>query len=107
MRNAIDAQEEGLDLERLSRTYAALMVELQETAGIRVHMVKLTPATLAPVLPEGEEDEEEGRTMRRAMALVRNWRRCQRGCGRWRGKCGEGACGAEHATGCGPGEMGN
>ena len=72
-----------------------------------MHMVKLTPATLAPVLPEGEEDEEEGRTMRRAMALVRNWRSCQRGCGRWRGKCGEGACGAEHATGCGPGGLGS
>jgi hypothetical protein len=54
--DALAAQEEGLDPERLSRTYAALMAKLQEVAG----MVELTPATLAPVLPEGEEEGEEG-----------------------------------------------
>ena len=58
--DALAAQEEGLDPERLSRTYAALMAELQEVAGMGVHAVELTPATLAPVLPEGEEDEEAG-----------------------------------------------
>ncbi len=31
--DALAAQEEGLDPERLSRTYAALMAELQEAAG--------------------------------------------------------------------------
>ena len=58
--DALAAQEEGLDPERLSRTYAALMAELQEVAGMGVHAVELTPATLAHVLPEDEEDEEEG-----------------------------------------------
>jgi hypothetical protein len=57
--DALAAQEEGLDPERLSRTYAALMAELQEVAGMGVHAVELTPATLAHVLPEGEEDEED------------------------------------------------
>ena len=57
--DALAAQEEGLDPERLSRTYAALMAELQEVAGMGVHAVELTPATLAPVLPEGEEEDEE------------------------------------------------
>jgi hypothetical protein len=57
--DALAAQEEGLDPERLSRTYAALMSELQEVAGMGVHAVELTPATLAPVLPEGEEEDEE------------------------------------------------
>ena len=57
--DALAAQEEGLDPERLSRTYAALMAELQEVAGMGVHAVELTPDTLAPVLPEGEEDEED------------------------------------------------
>ncbi len=56
--DALAAQEEGLDPERLSRTYAALMAELQEVAGMGVHAVELTPATLAPVLPEGEEEDE-------------------------------------------------
>ena len=56
--DALAAQEEGLDPERLSRTYAALMAELQEAAGMGVHAVELTPATLAHVLPKGEEDEE-------------------------------------------------
>jgi hypothetical protein len=28
-------------------------------AGMGVHAVELTPATLAPVLPEGEEDDDE------------------------------------------------
>ena len=50
--DALAAQEEGLDPEWLSRTYAALMAKLQE--------VELTPATLVPVLPEGEEEGEEG-----------------------------------------------
>jgi len=54
--DALAAQEEGLDPERLSRTYAALMAELQEVARMGVHAVELTPATLAPVLPEGEEE---------------------------------------------------
>jgi hypothetical protein len=58
--DALAAQEEGLDPERLSRTYAALMAELQEAAGMGVHAVELTPATLAPVLPEGEEGDEKG-----------------------------------------------
>jgi hypothetical protein len=46
------AQEEGLDPERLSRTFTT---ELQEVAGMGVHAVELTPATLARVcvLPEG------------------------------------------------------
>jgi len=54
--DTLAAQEEGLDPERLSRTYAALMSELQEVAGMGVHAVELTQATLAPVLPEGEEE---------------------------------------------------
>ena len=58
--DALAAQEEGLDPERLSRTYAALMAELQEAAGMGVHAVELTPATLAPVLPEGQQGDEEG-----------------------------------------------
>ena len=58
--DALAAQEEGLDPERLSRTYAALMAELQEVAGMGVHAVELTPATLAPVLPEGQQGDEEG-----------------------------------------------
>jgi hypothetical protein len=52
----IAALEEGLDPERLSRTYAALMAELQEAAGMGVHAVELTPATLAHVLPEVKEE---------------------------------------------------
>jgi hypothetical protein len=52
--DALASQEEGLDPERLSRTYAALMSELQEVAGMGVHTVELTPATLAHVLQEGE-----------------------------------------------------
>ena len=44
--------------ERLSLTYAALMAELQEAARMGMHSVELTPATLGPVLPEGEEKEE-------------------------------------------------
>jgi hypothetical protein len=56
--DALAAQEEGLDPERLSRTYAALMAELQEAAGMGVHAVELTPATLAPVLPEGQQGDE-------------------------------------------------
>ncbi len=49
--DALDAQTEGLDPERLSRTYAALMAALQEAAGMRVDAVELTPATLRDVLP--------------------------------------------------------
>ena len=45
--------------ERLSRSYAALMAKLQEAAGTGAHVVALTPATLKPVLPEGEEGNEE------------------------------------------------
>ena len=56
--DALAAQEEGLDPELLSRTYAALMAELQEAAGMGVHAVELTPATLAPVLPEGQQVDE-------------------------------------------------
>ena len=52
--DALAAQEEGLDPERLSSTYAALMSELQEVAGMGVHAVELTPATLAHVLPKGK-----------------------------------------------------
>lgn len=48
--DALAAQAEGLDLERLSRTYSALMSLLLEVAGMRVHTVELTPATLWPVL---------------------------------------------------------
>ncbi len=33
--DALAAPEEGLDPERLSRTYAALIAELQEAAGTR------------------------------------------------------------------------
>jgi len=54
------SQEEGLDPEQLSRTYAALMAELQEAAGMGVHAVELTPATLASVLPEGQQGDEGG-----------------------------------------------
>ena len=32
------------------------MAELQEATGMGVHAMELTPATLAPVLPEGEEE---------------------------------------------------
>ena len=53
--DALASQEEGLDPERLSRTYAALMSELQKLAGLGVHKVELTPDTLGPV---GEEEEE-------------------------------------------------
>ena len=35
------------------------MADLQEAAGTGVHAVELTPATLAPVLPEGEEGDEK------------------------------------------------
>ena len=57
--DALATQEEGLDPDRLSRTYTALMAELQESAGIVVHTVELTPATLSPVLPKGEEGDEK------------------------------------------------
>jgi len=58
--DALAAQELGLDPDRLGRTYAALVSELQEAAGMGVHAVELTPATLAPVLPgEGEEGDEK------------------------------------------------
>jgi hypothetical protein len=62
--DALAAQAEGLDLERLSRTYAALMARLLEVAGMRVHTVELTPAMLWPVLPlpvqfDSDSDDEE------------------------------------------------
>ena len=62
--DALAAQAEGLDLERLSRTYAALMSRLLEVAGMRVHTVELTPAMLWPVLPlpvqfDSDSDDEE------------------------------------------------
>ena len=49
--DALAAQTEGLDPERLSRTYAALIAALQEAAGMRVNAVALTPYTLRDVLP--------------------------------------------------------
>jgi hypothetical protein len=63
--DALAAQEEGLDPERLSRTYASLFAVLWEAAGMGVHAVELTPATLAPVLQDGEE--------RRRAAVHSNW----------------------------------
>ena len=48
--DALAAQAEGLDLERLSRTYAALMARLLEVAGMLVHTVEFTPDTLWSVL---------------------------------------------------------
>jgi hypothetical protein len=56
--DALAAQEEGLDPERLSRTYVAMISQLQDVAGMGVHAVELTPASLAPILPEGEEEKE-------------------------------------------------
>jgi hypothetical protein len=38
--DALAAQAEGLDLERLSRTYAALMARLLEVAGMLVHTME-------------------------------------------------------------------
>ena len=58
--DALAAQGEGLDPERLSRTYAALMAELQEAAGMDVLVVELTQDTLASALPEGQQGDEEG-----------------------------------------------
>ena len=49
--DALAAQTEGLDPERLSRTYAALIAALQEAAGMRVNAVALTPYRLRDVLP--------------------------------------------------------
>ena len=74
--DALAAQEEGLDPERLSRTYVAMISQLQDVAGMGVHAVELTPASLAPILPEGEEEKEREWAMRTA---TRNWRSCQRG----------------------------
>jgi hypothetical protein len=59
--DALAAQEEGLDPERLSRTYAALMSELQEVAGMGVHAVELTPAT-RPMSGEVRCGLEHGRS---------------------------------------------
>jgi hypothetical protein len=56
--DALAAQEEGLNPERLIRTYAALVAGLHEAVGMGVHAVELMPDTLAHMLPEGEEDEE-------------------------------------------------
>ena len=52
--DALAAQTGGLDPERLSRTYAALMAELQEAVGMRVDAVELTPESLQAVLPGGQ-----------------------------------------------------
>jgi len=75
--DALATQEEGLDPERLSRTYEALMAELHEVAGMGVKAVELTPATLSPVLPEDEEedeeDEEEGVRTRRTRRATAKW----------------------------------
>ena len=54
--DALAAQGEGLDPERLSRTYAALMAELQEAAGMGVYAVELTPATLAHTSPASSHE---------------------------------------------------
>ena len=56
--DALAAQAHGLDPERLSRTYAALMAGLQEASGMHVHAVELTPYTLRNVLPGGGEPIE-------------------------------------------------
>ena len=84
--DALAAQEEGLDPERLSRTYAALMAELQEVAGMGVHAVELTPDTLAPVLPEGEDDDRPFQWQRATGGAARGAAGAGRG--------GAGACGA-------------
>ena len=55
--DALAAQTGGLDPERLSRTYAVLMAELQEAVGMRVD-AELTPESLRAVLPGGGEEEE-------------------------------------------------
>jgi len=57
--DALAAQTGGLDPERLSRTYAALMAELLEAVGMRVDAVELTPESLQAVLPGGGEEEGE------------------------------------------------
>ena len=56
--DALAAQTGGLDPERLSRTYAVLMAELQEAVGMRVD-AELTPESLRAVLPGGGEEEGE------------------------------------------------
>ena len=55
--DALAAQTGGLDPERLSRTYAVLMAELQEAVGMRVD-AELTPESLRAVLTGGGEEEE-------------------------------------------------
>ena len=50
---ALVAQAEGLDLDRLNRTFAALMARLREMAEVRVHKVELTPDTVGHLIPEG------------------------------------------------------
>ena len=57
--DALAAQTGGLDPERLSRTYAVLMAELQEAVGMRVD-AELTPESLRAVPPGGGEEEEGG-----------------------------------------------
>ena len=86
--DALAAQEEGLDPERLSRTYAALLTELQEATGMGVHAVELTPAMLAPVLPEGDE---KGNAQLAALP---------EGCGRWQGRCVSLRCAAHDWLWC-------
>jgi len=50
---ACAAQEEALDVQRLSSTFAPLMQLLREMAGVHAHRVALTPETLSPLLPDG------------------------------------------------------
>ena len=57
--DALAAQAEGLDPERLSRTFAALMAELPGAAGMCVDGVELTPDTLRDVINGGGEEEGE------------------------------------------------
>jgi len=52
--DALAAQAEGLDPERLSRTFSALMAELQAAVGMRVDAVELTPDTLQKEVGDGE-----------------------------------------------------
>jgi len=59
--DALAAQAEGLDPERLSRTFSALMAELQAAVGMRVDAVELTPDTLQKEVGDGEHVNIGGR----------------------------------------------
>ena len=59
--DALASQEEGLDPERLSRTYAALMSELQKLAGLSYEMAPFLDAT-------GSDTERSPRT--RVLAVI-------------------------------------